>query len=215
MRSFYRLLNRIIKKIQIESKPDYRNVHPTATIGNNVYVVSPDHLIMGEHSRLGADAVIMNGMSGELIIKNNSGIARGLTAICGNHLPVVGVLHVNVDDAMKRELDKNHDYSKSIVVEEDVWIGARVILTQGVVIGRGAIVGAGSVVRKSVPPYSVVIGNPAKVIRFRFDIDQILEHEKKIYDESERLSEDYLKKNYKEYYLEKKEEIKKYKSISL
>jgi acetyltransferase-like isoleucine patch superfamily enzyme len=55
---------------------------------------------------------------------------------------------------------------KPIVIEDDVFIGARVIVTKGVLIGRGAVVGAGAVVTKDVPPFSVVAGNPAKVIRY-------------------------------------------------
>lgn len=50
---------------------------------------------------------------------------------------------------------------KPIVVENDVWIGARCIIMGGVTIGQGSIVGAGSVVTKDVPPYSLVAGNPA------------------------------------------------------
>ena len=64
-----------------------------------------------------------------------------------------------------------------IVVEDDVWIGERATILSGVRIGRGAIVGAGSVVAKDVPPYAIVVGNPARVVRYRFDqakIDMLL-----------------------------------------
>jgi acetyltransferase-like isoleucine patch superfamily enzyme len=56
-----------------------------------------------------------------------------------------------------------------IVIEDDVWIGARVILLAGVSIGRGAIVAAGAVVTKSVPPYAIVGGIPARLIKMRPD----------------------------------------------
>ncbi len=209
------IIKRIILHFISEEKVNYKNVHSTAIIGSNVKVVSPDNLVMGSHSRLGNDAVIMNGPHGEFIIKKNSGIAMGLTAICGNHMPVVGMLHVNVDDTVKKKLDVNHKYSGSIIVDEDVWIGARVTITKGVTIGRGAVVGAGTVVRKNVPPYAVVIGNPAKVVRFRFKLEEIIEHEKKLYSEQERIPEELLKKNYQEYYLDLIDEIKEYKKISL
>ena len=55
------------------------------------------------------------------------------------------------------------------VIANDVWIGDRVIIKQGVSIGNGAVVGAGAVVTKDVPSYAVVAGVPAKVIKYRFD----------------------------------------------
>jgi acetyltransferase-like isoleucine patch superfamily enzyme len=58
---------------------------------------------------------------------------------------------------------------KPIKIEDDVWLGERVIVTGGVTISRGAVVAAGSVVTKDVPPYAIVGGVPAKVLKFRFD----------------------------------------------
>ncbi|QKC94102.1 CatB-related O-acetyltransferase [Mesorhizobium sp. NZP2298] len=55
-----------------------------------------------------------------------------------------------------------------ITVGHDVWIGARSIILAGVAIGNGAIIGAGSIVTRDVPPYAVAFGNPARVIRYRF-----------------------------------------------
>lgn len=55
--------------------------------------------------------------------------------------------------------------SKPVVVEDSVWIGSRVTILPGVCIGHHSVVGAGSVVTKSIPPYSVAVGNPARVIR--------------------------------------------------
>lgn len=54
-----------------------------------------------------------------------------------------------------------------VAIEDDVWIGTRVIILPGKRVGRGAIIGAGSVVTKDVPPFAIVGGNPAKVVRYR------------------------------------------------
>ena len=56
---------------------------------------------------------------------------------------------------------------RPIVIEDDVWIGARVIILPGVRVGTGSVIGAGSVVTHDVDPYSIVGGNPAKLIRYR------------------------------------------------
>lgn len=61
------------------------------------------------------------------------------------------------------------DETARTVIGNDVWIGSRVIVMQGLKIGNGAAIGAGAVVTKDVPPYAVVAGCPAKIIRYRFD----------------------------------------------
>lgn len=60
-------------------------------------------------------------------------------------------------------------YSKGpIIIEEDVWIGSNCVILSGVKIGRGSVIGAGSIVTKDVPKYSIIIGNPGKIVRKRF-----------------------------------------------
>lgn len=54
------------------------------------------------------------------------------------------------------------------IIENDVWLGSNVVVKQGVYIGTGAVVGAGAVVTKDLPPYSISVGVPAKVIKYRF-----------------------------------------------
>lgn len=63
--------------------------------------------------------------------------------------------------------------SKCTFIGSDVWVGNRAIIKQGVKIGHGAIIGAGAVVTKNVPPYAIVGGVPANIIKFRFDQDTI------------------------------------------
>lgn len=74
-----------------------------------------------------------------------------------------------------------------IVIEDDAWLGIDCIILSGVKIGQGAIIGAGSVVSKNIPPYAIAAGNPAKVIKFRFDtetIDKLMEFDFGGMDES-------------------------------
>jgi virginiamycin A acetyltransferase len=60
-----------------------------------------------------------------------------------------------------------------IVIGNDVWIGYGAMILSGVTIGDGAVVGAGAIVTKDVPPYAIVAGNPARIIRYRFNADAI------------------------------------------
>jgi acetyltransferase-like isoleucine patch superfamily enzyme len=60
-----------------------------------------------------------------------------------------------------------------IVIENDVWIGAKSTIMSGVKISNGAVVGSNSVVTKDVPPFAIVVGNPAKIVKYRFTEDQI------------------------------------------
>jgi len=75
------------------------------------------------------------------------------------------------------------DMPKYTHIGHDVWIGSNVIILGGLTIGNGSVIGAGSVVTKNVPPYAIVVGNPAKIIRYRFDESKIKEiTDKKWYD---------------------------------
>lgn len=71
--------------------------------------------------------------------------------------------------------DFNGEEYKQVEIGNDVWIGARATILDGVKIGDGAIVAAGAVVAKDVPPYAIVGGVPAKVIKYRFDENRIEE----------------------------------------
>ncbi len=85
-----------------------------------------------------------------------------------------------------RGTEKHANDDLGVVIEDDVWVGTRAIILNGVTIGRGAIVGAGAVVTRSVPPYAIVGGNPARVIRFRWLAEQILTHEDALYPPERR-----------------------------
>lgn len=79
-----------------------------------------------------------------------------------------------------------------VVIEDDVWCGANVTILKGVTIGRGSVVAAGAVVTKSCPPYSIVGGVPAKILKYRFTVEECLLHEKTLYPLSHQFSKELL-----------------------
>jgi len=76
-------------------------------------------------------------------------------------------------------------YSEKTSIGHDVWIGSQAIVLPGVTIGNGAIIGAGAVVSKDIPAYAIAVGNPARVVKYRFEphlIDRLLRSEWWLYD---------------------------------
>jgi|TARA_R110001606_G_C15384505_1_gene650833 acetyltransferase-like isoleucine patch superfamily enzyme len=60
-----------------------------------------------------------------------------------------------------------------INIGNDVWVGSKATIMSGVTIGDGAVIGSGAVVAKDIPPYAIVVGNPSKIIKYRFTEEQI------------------------------------------
>ncbi len=113
-----------------------------------------------------------------LIIGNNVIFGPNPTIITGDHrIDVIGKFIIDSND----KLPEN---DLPVILEDDVWCGANVTILKGVSIGRGSVVAAGAVVTKSCPPYSIVGGIPAKVIKQRFTVEEIACHEKILYSNS-------------------------------
>jgi acetyltransferase-like isoleucine patch superfamily enzyme len=78
------------------------------------------------------------------------------------------------DDIANLHMSMGHPSCKGdITIENDVWIGAKSTIMSGVKIGNGAVIAAGATVTKDVPPYAIVVGNPGKIIKYRFTENQI------------------------------------------
>lgn len=108
------------------------------------------------------------------------------TIITGDHR--IDVIGEYIIDSNKK-LPEN---DAPVIIEDDVWCGSHVTILKGVTIGRGSVVAAGAIVTKSCPPYSIIGGIPAKVLKYRFTIDEILEHEKNLYPENDRFTKEQL-----------------------
>jgi acetyltransferase-like isoleucine patch superfamily enzyme len=111
---------------------------------------------IGDHSYIGCNAVIGAG-GGGIRIGNNVLIGQSVNMHSESH---------NFEDESIPIREQGISY-KGITIEDDVWIGSKATILDGVVIGAGAIIGAGAVVTNSVPPCGIAVGVPARVVRTR------------------------------------------------
>ena len=110
------------------------------------------------------------------------------TIITGDHrIDVVGKFIIESNE-------KTAENDAPVIIDDDVWTGANVTILKGVTIGRGSVIAAGAVVTKSCPPYSIIGGVPAKVIKFRCSVDEVMEHERLLYQEDKRYSRDEIQR---------------------
>lgn len=151
--------------------PDGQYTFRTISLGSDVSL-GLGALLMADRARIRIGSKVMFGPH--------------VTIIAGNHnTDVVG--RAMFDVHAKRERD-----DIGVIIEDDVWIGSRAVILDGVTIGRGAIVGAGAVVTKNIPPYSLVVGSPAKLARFRWDVETIQRHEAALYPIESRIPTEVL-----------------------
>ena len=172
----------------------------------------PEKIFLGENTSIYENSKFIIspiGDTGKFIMKMNSYAAQGLSVITGNHPRQIGKWNLIAAESHKYDVDTD------ITVEEDVGIGANVTLLSGTHIGRGATIGAGSVCSSKIPPYAVVTGNPAQVVSFVFTPEEIIEHEKILYKEGDRLPLSQLEKNYKKYYSDHIQHIAGYMSLRM
>lgn len=157
---------------------------PFMSYGGNVHIRS-----IGAFSYLGAGAAIryvdsigrMCSIAADVLILNanhNTSILSTSPIVLMDDIAWQKDFHTLYEDVewmnYLREKQKASVKTGRIVIGNDVWIGNGAKILQGVKIGDGAVIGAGAVVTKDVPPYSIVAGVPAKVIRPRFD-EKIIE----------------------------------------
>ena len=137
---------------------------------------SYENIYCGDHVSLGERPALMATRS-KIIVGNHVIFGPEVVVRGGNHrIDLVGRFMDTVAEGEKRPQD-----DRDVVIGDDVWIGTRAIILHGVTIGRGAVVAAGAVVTKDVPPYAIVAGVPARIVKYRWDADTISRHEGILY----------------------------------
>lgn len=133
---------------------DYSTIEDFCTINNGV-----GDVIIGKETRIGMSNVLI----GPVIIGNHVILAQNI---------VVSGLNHSYED-VRLPVSKQKVSTALIIIEDECWIGANAVITAGVTLGRHCVIAAGSVVTKTIPPYSVAVGNPARVIKqYNFETKQ-------------------------------------------
>ncbi len=131
--------------------------YKTISLGNDVFI--------------GAGASFIASKS-SISIGNKVMFGPNVTIRGGNHSShIVGKYMFDYSDA-----DKLLEDDLPVIIEDDVWVGTGAIILKGVKVGTGAIVAAGAVLTTDVPPYAIVGGVPAKVLKYRWDESDIQRH---------------------------------------
>lgn len=180
-------LKRVYKYIQMKKRgidttfksTEYATLNG-ATYGKNIGLYDVDYVekgtSIGDFSYLNSGVMLLSGHIGRFC-------SIGYRCIIGpNEHPIQNLItHPVVYDRGYKYIQNNNiiDLEKKNppTIEDNVWIGANCIVMKGVTIGEGSVIGANSLVTKDIPPYSIAVGSPAKVIKNRkdeFNIENII-----------------------------------------
>lgn len=151
---FFRALKRKVQKVYtIYYLKQFRFAGTNISIKFPVTIEGKENVSIGSNTAIGTYTHIWG--NGKVDIGENVLIAAHCCISSLNH---------NYNRSL---INIGGNVSKSVIIGDDVWLGYNVVILPGVKIGRGSVIGAGSVVVSDVPEYSIVVGNPAKVIKKR------------------------------------------------
>ena len=129
------------------------------TFGHGGRIAMGNHCYVGENSKLWSALSLTIG--DRVLIGHNSSIFD-----CDTHPMNARERHRQYVEIITRGHPPDIDLrEEAVTIEDDVWIGCNVVVLKGVTIGRGAVIGAGSIVAHDIPPFVLVAGNPARVVR--------------------------------------------------
>ena len=147
----YIMVNNVVGRTKVKIGMDTK-VHPTVLLRQG------ERIEIGNHCLINHNNVLQAGKEfGKIKIGNYVHTGANVMMFAFNH---------SIDDLDIPSKLQDY-YDADICIEDDVWIGAGSVIIAGVTIGRGSVIGSNSVVTKDIPPYSIVAGVPARIIRTR------------------------------------------------
>ena len=168
-------LARFLKKLRLSAIRNSK-IDKTSKVESGSQIVNSS---MDRYSYCGYDCEIINTNIGSFCSIANSVIIGGAMHAT-NWVSTSPVFYKGRDSVRKKFSEYSRPNDLKTFIGNDVWIGQGVFIKQGISVGTGAVIGMGAVVTKDVPPYAIVGGNPAKIIRYRFSpqvIDSLIESE--------------------------------------
>jgi len=207
------IINKLTKIIKVSSyRREWRKINShNQTIVKDIFPLNI--VTVGKKSYGLIDVKNFFNNKEKLQIGNFVSIANNVTFILGGNHQINTFTTFPLYSKLINSSVERDAYTKgAIIVEDEVWIGYGSTILSGVTIGKGAIVAAGSIVTKDVPAYAIVGGNPAKVIKFRFNEEVIAElNDLNISDFDEKVIIENIDEFYKPLDLYQVEKLKKIK----
>lgn len=168
MKNIKYVISRLIKKLSIPSiKNSFISKFSKVEAGSQVV-----NSTFEKHSFCGYNCTILNTKIGKYT-SIASDVKIGLVQHPIDWLSTSPVFYKGRDSIKTKISEFEFNNKVTTIIGNDVWIGEGCFIKQGVIVGDGSIVGMGSVVTKDVEPYAIVVGNPAKLIKYRFSIEII------------------------------------------
>ncbi len=126
---------------------------------------------------VGERTVLLFRDDDRVVIGKYCSVAYGVTIVASGEHNYQGIANFPFAAMLKGDIDRDTFSKGPVRIGNDVWIGANATILSGVIVGDGAVIAAGSVVTKPVPPFAIVGGVPARIIKYRFPgetIEQLL-----------------------------------------
>jgi acetyltransferase-like isoleucine patch superfamily enzyme len=155
----------------------FKRIGENVIFEGGVLVFHPETITIGHHVYIGHNTILKGYYMNELVIGDHTWIGQGCFFHSAGGIsigeavgigPMVKIIssHHQMDDPTKPVLFQDVEFER-VVIESGGDIGMGAIILPGITIGEGAVVGAGAVVTKSVPPYAIAVGNPARITKYR------------------------------------------------